>query len=242
EKFFGRCSHRLRRYRPSRHRACRCQGQTCGADRNLAKYRTGLFPMIGMAGEDLLRPVELLAEHGADHEMRPRHRPEGKETVGALAHGIGVTVGAADEKGDGRRRLLPFGELRGKIGAGEAPAALVEGDDEGAFGQAGEEQFTLAGLALGHRQLAALFDFLDVEGPVQAPGIEALEVEMRSSLGTADGGDQDAQGRRRQWNPLPPGEGRAATTEIRLQALTLTLSRREREWRGWSAHCLTSRR
>lgn len=156
--------------------------------------RPTLLPMIWVPREDLLRPVELLAEHGADHEMRPGHGTEGKKIIGAFAHRLAVTVGAADEEGDGRSGLPPTCDVVGEIDAGEALAALVEGDRDGAVGQASEEQFALAASTLGCRQLAPLLDLLDVKGPRQAIGVKTLEVEMRPGLGTADGGDQDAQG------------------------------------------------
>ncbi len=41
-----------------------------------AVHSLTLLPMIGMAGEDLLRPIKLLEEHAANQEMRPGHRPQ----------------------------------------------------------------------------------------------------------------------------------------------------------------------
>jgi len=56
--------------------------------------------MIGMAGGDGLGAVELLAEQGADQEVRPGHRAQGKHEIGAVGHRRVVAVGAADQEGD----------------------------------------------------------------------------------------------------------------------------------------------
>jgi hypothetical protein len=55
--------------------------------------------MIGVAGEDLLSPVELLQEEAAHQEMRPGHRPERHDRVGAIDRGLPQTVRTADREG-----------------------------------------------------------------------------------------------------------------------------------------------
>jgi hypothetical protein len=150
--------------------------------------------MIGMGGQNLLRPIELLAQHGADHEVRPSHRPEGEEVVGARPHGGVMAIGAADEEGDGRRRLLPCGDLLGEIGARQPLAAFIESDNEGPFRDRREEQRALARLACRARQLAPFLDLSNIERRDQPFGIKTLEVEMRSRFEAPDGDDQEAQG------------------------------------------------
>ena len=90
------------------------------------------LPVIGMAGEDLLRPVELLEQHAAHQKMRPGHR---------------VRATAGPPPGRGPRRSKPsappiseseFGERRRRASRAKRSAnpwldqhlaARVEGDE-----------------------------------------------------------------------------------------------------------------
>ena len=150
--------------------------------------------MIRMAGEDLLGTIELLAEHRADEEVGPSHGPEREEIVRARPNRIGMAVRAADEEGDGRAAALPFGDQFGEIRARNVLAALVEGNNQCAIRESGEQQFAFTDLAFRRGQLAPLLDLPNVERPCQAFGIETLQIEMRSGSGAADRDDQDAQG------------------------------------------------
>lgn len=150
--------------------------------------------MVRVPSEDLLRAVELLTQHRADQEVRPGQGSKRQKVVGARPDRIAMAVGAADEEGDGRCCTLPFGDQLGEIRARDVLAALIEGNDECSVGESGEEQVTLARLALRRGELPPLLDFPDIERPSQALGIETLQLEMRPGSGPADGGDQDAQG------------------------------------------------
>ena len=150
--------------------------------------------MIGMAGKDLLGTIELLAQHRADEEVGPRHGPEREEIVRARPNRIAMAIRPADEEGDGRATALPFGDQIGEIRARNVLAALIEGNDQCAVGESGEQQFAFTGLAFRRGQLAPLLDFPNVERPCQPFGIETLQIEMRSGSGAADRDDQDAQG------------------------------------------------
>ena len=57
--------------------------------------------MIGMAGVDLLRPVELLQQHAAHEEVRPGHRAQRDDRVGALEDRGREPFRAADREGEG---------------------------------------------------------------------------------------------------------------------------------------------
>ena len=48
---------------------------------------SGSVPVVGVAGEDLLRPVELFEQHAAHQQVRPSHRPEREHRVGAVDDG-----------------------------------------------------------------------------------------------------------------------------------------------------------
>jgi hypothetical protein len=54
--------------------------------------------MIRMAGEDLLGAVELLQQQAAHQEMRPGHRAQRYDRVGAIDHGLPEPVRAADRE------------------------------------------------------------------------------------------------------------------------------------------------
>ena len=71
-----------------------------------------------MAGEDLLRAVQLFEQHAAHQQVRPGHRSEREHRVGALDDGGPEPVGAADREGDG-------------AGAGVAPGREAVGEFDG---------------------------------------------------------------------------------------------------------------
>src|SRR5271155_3939107 len=78
--------------------------------------------------------------------MRPGHRSEGQDEVGAVANGFGETIGAADREGEFRRTpIAPGGDPLGQCAARPLGAALVEGDERDTRRQRAEDQFALAG-------------------------------------------------------------------------------------------------
>ena len=56
--------------------------------------------MIGVAGQDLLSPVDLLHQHAANQEMRPRRATIGDNQVAAGNKPRAESIGAANEKCD----------------------------------------------------------------------------------------------------------------------------------------------
>src|SRR6185437_5372657 len=106
---------------------------------------------------------------------------------------LGKAVGAADEESEvGCPAIAPLSELLRESGAGQAPAALVEGDKDGAGGRRGEEQRGFALLELGRRQGPLLLDLADGQRPSEALGIMTRERGMRACLQLADGDDVQA--------------------------------------------------
>ena len=103
-----------------------------------------------MAGEDLLRPVELLEEHAAAEEMRPGHRAQGQHLIGPVDDRAPEPLGAADGEGEiGDAAVAPFGQPLGQFAARPLGAASVEGHEAGTGGQRAEDQLGLARLQLG---------------------------------------------------------------------------------------------
>ena len=56
--------------------------------------------VIWMAREDLLSAVELFEQHSADEKMRPGHRSQRQNRIGAVKHREIEAFGAADRKGE----------------------------------------------------------------------------------------------------------------------------------------------
>ena len=101
--------------------------------------------MIGMAGVDLLRPVELLQQHAAHEEVRPGHRAQRDDRIGAVDNPGSEPLGAADRKGKGGgTTVAPRREPIGEIAAGPGRSLLVQRDEPGAGGLRGEDQFRFA--------------------------------------------------------------------------------------------------
>src|ERR1700730_12715860 len=53
---------------------------------------------VGVAREDLLSAVKLLPPQESSQQMRPSHGAERQGESGALDHGLGKTIGAADHE------------------------------------------------------------------------------------------------------------------------------------------------
>src|SRR5690242_11136426 len=89
----------------------------------------GSVPVIGMAGEDLLRPVQLLEQHAAHQQMRPGHLAERKHRVGTGDDGAAETVGPADRECHGAAAgVAPVSQAVGEFDAAPARTALVDRD------------------------------------------------------------------------------------------------------------------
>src|SRR5580700_592223 len=146
-----------------------------------------------MAGEDLLRPVELLQQHAADEEMRPGHHTQRQHRVGALDNGGPEPLGTADREGYGAdTAVAPGPEPVGQFTARPFGATLVERDETGAGGQRGEGQLGLARLQLWWRKPTLFFQLDDRRGRHDATGIIRLQVIERPVPEPADGEDVEA--------------------------------------------------
>ena len=89
--------------------------------------------MVGVTGEDLLRAIQLLEQHAADKQVRPRHRSERHDRMGAVKDSGVEPIGAADGEGEfGRALVTPKADTVGKSAARPTGAALVEGNKRNA--------------------------------------------------------------------------------------------------------------
>ena len=90
-----------------------------------------LGAMIGMAGENSDRPIDLLHQHDAGESVRQRHGAERQGQMRTLPRETGgVAVGAADQQGGG---LHAFVAPRAHAYFRKAQACLSQGDLGGAL-------------------------------------------------------------------------------------------------------------
>jgi hypothetical protein len=82
-----------------------------------------------VTGEDLLGAIELLEQHPTDEQMRPCHRPERHNRVGAIEdHGV-EPFGATNSEGELEAApITPTCNAIGQSAARPSAAALVERD------------------------------------------------------------------------------------------------------------------
>ena len=86
-----------------------------------------------MAGEDLLRPVELFEQHRADQEVRPGHRAEGQNRFRLIEDRLAEPLGATDGKRDGPGAVIaPGSEAVGEVAARPLLPPRIERDEAGA--------------------------------------------------------------------------------------------------------------
>lgn len=96
--------------------------------------------MVRVAGEDLLGPVKLLEQHAARQQMRPGHRPERHDRIGARDDRGAEPLRAADREGERTgAAVAPARETVGESAAGPGGAALVERNEPGAGRQPGKD-------------------------------------------------------------------------------------------------------
>jgi hypothetical protein len=117
--------------------------------------------VVGRAGQNGRRTVDLLGQHGSDEGVRPGLRTEG-ETFASLAQDLRVeAIGAADDEGRTADPLVPqVGQTVGEGARGQGAAVLVAGDQDAALIDPGQDDFGLRGLA----RLAG-FDLDNLHGP-----------------------------------------------------------------------------
>ena len=72
---------------------------------DMLSYSLSVSPVVGVAGENHRRPVELFGQHRAEQHMRPCGAAEGDPGLGTLQQLLRMAVGAAD--GAAGRRAAP---------------------------------------------------------------------------------------------------------------------------------------
>src|SRR3954469_1608510 len=84
-----------------------------------------LRPMIRVARQKLMGPVDLLGEHGASQQVRPGHGPERQREGCFLQHRLAVAVGATDQEGNIGALVAPAPQVPGEAFAVHNLAAAV---------------------------------------------------------------------------------------------------------------------
>src|SRR5580658_5566902 len=144
--------------------------------------------MIGMAGENLLRAVELLEQHGPGEEMGPGHDAERQQEMRLLANRVGEPLGAADEKSEiADAAVSPALYALGEAFARQRLAARIERHEGGSRRRRREQQRAFALLDLVRGKRTFLLDVAEAERPGDSLGIISRERLMRSALEAADG-------------------------------------------------------
>jgi len=146
------------------------------------------FPVIRVAGEDLLGAVKLLEQQAAHQQMRPGHRAERQCRLGTVEDFGAETIGTADRKGELRYALVaPRREPVGEAVARPHRAALVERDQPRPRRQCREDQRRLARLL--HRRGQALphLELDDRDRRHNPRGVKRLQPGQRPVAYLADG-------------------------------------------------------
>src|SRR5262245_39446019 len=108
------------------------RGEVRGLDCSAPHYRRSLS-VVRVSCQDLLSAVELLEQHAADKQMRPGHRAEGQNRVGAVENRGVQTIGASDSEGQlGDPLVAPGGDAVSEHPTRPRRAASVECDKTGA--------------------------------------------------------------------------------------------------------------
>jgi hypothetical protein len=125
-----------------------------------------------MAGEDLLGAVELFEQHAPDQQVRPSHRAQRQDRLGAVEDRRGETIGAADREGKfGYTLVAPTCEPVGETTARPRRATFVEGDKVRSGRQSPEDQRGLARLQRRGGQALAHLELDDRDGREDARGV-----------------------------------------------------------------------
>jgi hypothetical protein len=143
--------------------------------------------VVGMTGEDLLGPIELLEQHAADEQMRPCHWSERQDRMGAVEDGGVEPIGAADGKGELRRPFVtPSGDTLGQHAARPTAAALVKSNKRNPRWQCAEDQLGLACFQHDRVERALFLELDDDRGRDDPAGIERLEFPQGTMTQLAD--------------------------------------------------------
>jgi hypothetical protein len=147
----------------------------------------GSGAVIRVAGEDLLRAVQLLQQHRADEQVRPGHCTERQDRIGLVENGLTEPVGAANRESHGPGAVIaPGGKPAGQVAARPFLTAFIERNKARIRRPGGEEQFGLARLQLRRRQFPFLFHFDDRRRRNEPVGIVGLKIVERTSAQAAD--------------------------------------------------------
>ena len=91
--------------------------------------------MVGVSRQDGLGTVDLLDQHRADQQMRPRRLAKGQNEIRLRPQGRIEAERPADQEGDGTAPIIPPSAQRlGAILAGQIAAPFVHRDQNRAIG------------------------------------------------------------------------------------------------------------
>ena len=151
-----------------------------------------LDPVIGMAGENLLRAVKLLSQHAAHNEMWPGGAPEGEDQIRAPPYIFRQSVGAADHEGYvADPGIPPVANPRRQVFAAKVAASLIQRCDYRAVRYRGQDRFAFPRLAAAGSEFPVV-DFVNVQRP-SYPALEMLEeIAFDAAAQAAYGDDMKA--------------------------------------------------
>lgn len=146
-----------------------------------AEFHTGrLLAVIGVSGENFLRPVDLFHEHDAGKHVGPCRRAERQHQICALTVLRRQTAGATDQKRDITSLIAPCAKFIGEVLTAERFAAFVHGNPHGPLGKGCGQQVTFAGFELCGREFASFFNFHDLKWPLHAFLVFIDQVALRA--------------------------------------------------------------
>jgi len=144
--------------------------------------------MVGMAGQQLLGPIDLLGQHGPGEQMRPCHGAKRDHQGSPFQRRLSVAVGTTDQEGHVRHRTVtpPSQPLR-EACAVQLRAAPIKRHQHGLVGNHTEQQLALASDHLGRGQLPPFLHFTQGERPADSADVMFVEVALGAPPGTSDG-------------------------------------------------------
>jgi hypothetical protein len=105
--------------------------------------------MVWLAGEDLVRPKELLQQHHTRELVWKRERSERKPLIGPLAHARVEAEGASDHEAEVAPGAAALLEPVSERGARQRLTLAIERSQERPSGNASQDRLRLAGKVLG---------------------------------------------------------------------------------------------
>ena len=139
--------------------------------------------MIGVAGENRHRPVDLFGGHDSRQLMRESHRPKRQNERSLVADlGAKAVRTADDERERWRARIAALAKMGGKIAAAKKLAGFVEGNEIRARLQGRENRPRLVGFAILRSPRPAFVQFAQFNAGKTngaAGGIGAFDIAKR---------------------------------------------------------------